>query len=73
MDIEATLRKHEDFLMGLPNVVGVGIGERAGKEVITVFVTHKVPAHTLATDEIVPKTLDGYETDVEEIGYISAQ
>jgi hypothetical protein len=41
--------------------------------VIMVFVTHKVPESALRPQEIVPKTLEGYETDVEEIGVITAQ
>jgi len=33
----------------------VGIGEKAGKAVIKVFVTHKVPESALQPQEIVPK------------------
>jgi len=56
-----------------PNVNGVGIGKKGRKEVIKVFVTHKVPEASLQPQEVVPKKLDGYETDVEEIGVITAQ
>jgi hypothetical protein len=73
MEIEAVSRKHEEQLMKLPNVVGVGIGEKEGKEVIKVFVTHKVSESELRPQDIVPKTLEGWETDVEEIGFIAAQ
>ncbi len=73
MDIEVVRQKYEDQLMNLPNVVGVGIGEKDGKEVIIVFVTHKVPASALQAHQIVPKTLEGFETDVEETGFVSAQ
>ena len=59
--------------MRLPNVAGVGIGEKAGERVIKVFVQSKVPESALKPGEIVPKTLDGYETDVEEIGVVTAQ
>ena len=59
--------------MLLPNVSGVGIGEKAGKVVIKVLVTHKVPESALQHQEIVPKTLEGYETDVDEIGVVTAQ
>ena len=34
MSIESVKSKHEDELMVLPNVVGVGIGQRKGREVI---------------------------------------
>jgi hypothetical protein len=73
MKIESAKTKHEDRLMQLPNVTGVGIGEKNGKKVIKVFVTHKVPESDLRSEEIIPKTLDGCGTDVEEIGVITAQ
>jgi hypothetical protein len=73
MSIESVKSKYEDQLMQLPNVTGVGIGQKSGKEVIKVFVTHKVPESTLQPHEVVPKTLEGYETDVEDIGYVTAQ
>ena len=38
-----------------------------------VFVTHKVPESALQPQEVVPKTLEGWETDVEEIGVVTAQ
>jgi hypothetical protein len=72
-DIKSTKRKYEDQLMGLPNVTGIGIGERAGKEVLKVFVTQKVPESDLKPEEIIPRVLDGYEVDVEEIGFVTAQ
>jgi len=65
--------RHEGELLALPHVTGVGIGEREGKPVIKVFVTGKVPESTLARDERVPASLQGYEVDVEEIGVIEAQ
>ena len=73
MNIDAIQKKYEDQLMRLPNVTGVGIGEKSGKKVIKVFVTRKVPASSLQPQEIVPKTLEGCETDVEEIGVVTAQ
>jgi len=73
MKIEDVMRKHEEQLMQLPNVTGVGIGEKAGIKVIKVLVTQKVPESALQPQEVVPKKLDGYETDVEEIGVVTAQ
>jgi len=73
MSIETVRQKHEAALLSLPNVTGVGTGERAGKPVIKVLVTHKVPESTLQPHEVVKKTLDGYETDVEEVGVLTAQ
>jgi hypothetical protein len=73
MSIDAVKMKHEEQLMRLPNVMGVGIGEKVGKTVIKVFVTHKVPESILRPHEIIPKLLEGYETDVEEVGVVMAQ
>ena len=73
MNVEAVRIKYEEQLMRLPNVTGVGIGEKAGKEAIMVFVTHKVPESSLRPEEIIPKTLEGFEVDVEEIGVVTAQ
>lgn len=58
--------------MALPNVTGVGIGQKAGKDVIMVFVTHKVTESELQPQEVVPKMLEGFETDVEELGVVTA-
>jgi hypothetical protein len=66
MDIESVMKKYETQLMGLPNVTGVGIGEKKGKEVIIVFVKKRVSEAELKFSEIIPKTLDGYKIDVEE-------
>lgn len=73
MDIEAVRRQYEEQLLQLPNVTAVGIGEKAGKPVLVVFVTHKVPEALLKPEEIVPKIIDGYETDVQESGVVTAQ
>jgi len=70
--VEAKAR-HEADLLALPNVTGVGIGERDGKPVIKVFVTETLPETDLAPEERVPESLDGYEVDVEAIGFVEAQ
>lgn len=59
--------------MRLPNVTGVGLGEKAGRSAIIVLVTRKVPESSLRPEDIVPKALGGYETDVEETGAIVTQ
>ena len=73
IDIETIRQKYEDQIMELPNVQGVGIGEKAGTKVIKVFVAQKFPESELQPQEIVPKSLEEYETDVEEIGTVTAQ
>lgn len=73
MKIESAMRKHEEQVMQLPNVTGIGIGKKGRKDVIKVFVTHKMPESALQSYEIIPKALEGYETDVEETGVVTAQ
>jgi len=68
MNIEKALSKHEVELLRLPNVVGVGKGEKDGKAIIQVLVTHKIPRKSLKPDEVIPQQLEGYEVSVEEIG-----
>ena len=72
MSIESVRKNYEEQLMQLPNVTMVAIGEKAGKDVIKVYVTHKVPESELRPEDIIPKTLDGYQIDVEESGVVSA-
>jgi hypothetical protein len=71
--IEEAKDRHEAELLALPNVTGVGVGERAGNPVIKVFVTQKLPESALGPNELVPEQLDGYEVDVEESGVLEAQ
>lgn len=73
MSIDAVRKKHENQLMRLPNVVGVGIGEKDDTQVIQVFVTAKVPLSALRSHEVIPERLDSYATDVLEIGHVVIQ
>lgn len=73
MSIESVRRKYEEQLMQFPNVTGVGISHKGGKEVIKVLVTQKIPESALEPQEVIPKMLEGYETDVEERGIIRPQ
>jgi len=67
--IAAVKDRHETELMAVPGVVGVGIGEQDGSEVIVVFVEKK----DAATESRIPKTLEGYSLRVEVTGPITAQ
>ena len=73
MDITTAMRKHEERILRLANVTGIGVGEDKGRPVIKVFVSRKLPKSELSLSEIVPTSLDGYPTDVEEIGVVTAQ
>ncbi len=68
MSIESTKAKHEDRLMALPGVVGVGIGEKDGEPVIRVYL-----AARSASRGDIPEVLDGWPTDLEVIGTVSAE
>ena len=71
MQIQTILKRHEDALMDLPNVQAVGIGEKAGRPVIKVFVSAKVAKKSLRPEQIIPAVLEGCEVDVDEIGEIT--
>ena len=73
MNVVKVKQKYEDRLMDLPNVTGVGIGEKEDKEVIKVFVTKKIPKSDLQPQEVIPKSLEGWEVDVEEMGTVTTQ
>jgi hypothetical protein len=70
MTIEEALGAHEEDLMNLPGVQGVGIGERGGKQVIKVFIEAKTPETSHFVDQI-PAELEGYAVVIEEIGKIT--
>ncbi len=67
MEIGEAILKHEERVMHLPNVVGIGIGKCAGINVIKIFVIQKQLKSNLQSNEIIPNTLEGILTDVEEI------
>jgi len=71
--IEAVLNARAPELERMRNVTGVGIGRRGDTDVIKVFVTHKVPRSQLRPEDVVPRELEGFVVDVEEIGAITAQ
>ncbi len=71
-DIGDVQGRHQEWLLTLPNVVSVGIGERRGRPVIQVGVKRKVPEAELKPEEIIPKSLDGVDVDVQEVGEVTA-
>ncbi|MCL6634383.1 MAG: S1 family peptidase [Peptococcaceae bacterium] len=70
------LKKNRAKLLGLQNVVGVGVGykqvgeEGSGEPAFIVYVEKKLPAADLARSHLVPKKIDGLNTDVVEIGVV---
>ncbi|MGW7089941.1 hypothetical protein ACWGH2_41515 [Streptomyces sp. NPDC054871] len=75
MDAQQARSLHEDRLMKLANVTGVGIGkdEDTGADVIVVFVTRKVPRDRLRDEDVIPETLEGVPVRVLAIGEPAAQ
>ncbi|MEI5099886.1 hypothetical protein RB200_16615 [Streptomyces sp. PmtG] len=75
MDAHQARHLHEDRLMRLANVTGVGVGrdEHSGADVIIVFVTRRVPRDRLRTEDVVPGTLEGVPVRVLAIGDVGAQ
>ncbi|MGO1385904.1 MAG: hypothetical protein ACTHWA_13450 [Arachnia sp.] len=63
----------EDELLARPGVVGVDIGEKysdgipTGELSIVVYVEEKKPKNALSTKDVIPKTVDGIKTDVQEM------
>jgi hypothetical protein len=66
---DAVKQRHEAQLMGIPGVVGVGVGQCEGQACIKVLVERETPE--LAGT--VPEELEGVRVDLEEIGQVSAQ
>jgi hypothetical protein len=68
MKIEDVLARNEQDLLSTPGVVGVGVGERAGRPVILVMLDR--PATEL--HQSLPSDLDGYPVEIEGVGEITA-
>ncbi|MCI3929835.1 hypothetical protein [Streptomyces sp. AN091965] len=75
MDARQARHLHEDQLMRLANVTGVGVGkdEHSGADVIIVFVTRRVPRDRLRDEDVVPDALEGVPVRVLAIGDVDAQ
>jgi len=79
MRIEEILKNRKEFLMSFRNVIGIGKGTKrihgrdTKRECIVVFVTEKVPEIELSKDDVLPRSLDGVETDVIEVGEVHIQ
>lgn len=75
MDSAGSIRqRHENALLALPNVIGVGTGkDETGSAVIDVYVQRKVPRQELSPSETIPGVLDGVPVRVVPIGEVTAQ
>jgi hypothetical protein len=69
MDVHQVRRRHEDSLLSMPTVTGVGTSkDESGNDVIVVYVTHRMP-----DGDPVPHELDGVPVRVVEMGFPTAQ
>jgi hypothetical protein len=66
--IDEVLKEHTKSLMSIPGVVGTGQGLFKGKPCIKVFIIKKTPD----LDQKIPKSIEGYRVEIEEIGEIKA-
>lgn len=72
----SALNKHRRKFLGLKNVVGVGVGYKqvgendTGQPAFIVYVEKKLPGADLSRSHVVPRRVDGLETDVVEIGVV---
>jgi len=73
-EIAAIQRRYDSRLMGLPNVVGTGIGyrQRDGQPTdelcLVAMVSRKLEQSELPAEAILPRELDGVPIDVIETG-----
>jgi len=69
----------QDVLLDKGNVVGLGIGHKiskekdTGKPCLTVFVSQKLDPDEIRVDDMLPKTIGKFQTDVVETGEIFAE
>jgi len=76
--VQQTKHQYEPTLMGLSNVVAIGVGLKIAGDVqtnepsVVVSVVKKLPVIQLPESARVPKTLGGVPTDVVEIGKVFA-
>ena len=77
--LKAVKEKYKKQLLTFPNVEAIGIGPKisrgksTGEMAIKIFVRQKVPKDELTDGETIPKELDGFPTDVEELAPLRAQ
>ena len=67
--IEDVKNRYEDQLLGQEGVVGVGTGKTlTGEMCIKVYIIEKTPK----VEGVIPKELEGYKVEIEEVGEIKA-
>lgn len=76
--ITGEFQAEEDSILSVPNVVGVGVGNKVkggrdtGTTCAKVLVSQKLPKNLLSAADMVPATIGTSATDVEEVGHLLA-
>jgi len=68
-DIRAVLERHRAELLAVDGVVGVGVGEEDGEQVLKVLVNERLPEHA----EKIPPVLEDFRVVIVETGSFHAQ
>jgi hypothetical protein len=68
MDIEQAFDRHQERLMAVSGVTGVGIGDKNGKPAIVIMVKQLTPDLKGA----LPQVIEGHAVVMEQSGEISA-
>lgn len=72
------MNNYHEKLFSLPGVIGYGYGHKethgknTRKQALVVFVEKKIPSAQLIEEQIIPNSIDGWITDVVEIGKVIA-
>jgi hypothetical protein len=61
--------RHEAWLLRLPGVVGVGIGNCDARPCLKIYMKQRTPE----SERRIPRQLDGFKTDIEVSGPIQTQ
>lgn len=67
MEIDQVMARHQDRLMAIPGVTGVGIGEQGGRPAIVVMVVRLTPQVRAQ----IPQQLEGFPVVVDQSGEIT--
>ena len=77
-DFSYARQRHQETILRMPNVVGVGVGnkevrgQRTRQMTVTALVRKKVPEAGLRPEDVIPKEVGGLPTDVIEVGDLRA-
>lgn len=78
LNVSKVQEDEEGALLDKANVVGVGVGnkikdgEDTGEPSLTIFVTQKLGADMMGVNDLIPKTVGKFKTDIVETGEIFA-